>query len=81
MTLKEAKKKPLSKEKVTINFAFASVVSKTKISKGEKLTKKNIELKRPGTGDYGVNDFDKLIGKSVRKYKTKYTNFKKSFLI
>lgn len=64
---KGGKKKPLSKEKVTIDFAFASVVSRTKISKGEKLTKKNIELKRPGTGDYGVNDFDKLIGKSVKK--------------
>lgn len=64
---KGGKKKPLLKERVTINFAFASVVSKTKIYKGEKLTKKNIELKRPGTGDYGVNDFNKLLGKTVRK--------------
>tara|TARA_A100001011_G_scaffold314891_1_gene333262 strand:+ start:25111 stop:26154 length:1044 start_codon:yes stop_codon:yes gene_type:complete len=60
-------KKAIDNEKVTIDFAFASVASKEKIFKGQKLTKKNIELKRPGTGDYGVNDFNKILGKVVKK--------------
>ena len=52
-------KTPLKSEKVTIDFAFASVVSVKKIYKGEKLSKDNIQLKRPGNGDFGVKDFKK----------------------
>ncbi len=60
-------KKAIKNEKVTINFAFASIVSKEKILAGEKLTRKNIGLKRPGTGEFGVNDFNKILGKVARK--------------
>ena len=38
-------KKPLKEEKITINFAFASVCSSTDISPGQVLTEKNICLK------------------------------------
>ncbi len=35
------------------------------IKPGEKLTEENIWVKRPGGGDYGVLDYDSLIGKEV----------------
>ena len=54
-------------EKKTIDFAYSSVVSLKKISKGEKLTKRNIWVKRPGLGDYLAEDFTKLLGKFAKK--------------
>ena len=64
---KGGNKIPLKSEKVTIDFAFSSVVSVKKIYKGEKLSKDNIQLKRPGNGDFGVKDFNKLLGKKLLK--------------
>lgn len=59
------KKEPIREEFVTMNFAFASVVSKTFIKKGSKLNKANICLKRPGNGNFSTKDFSKLLGKTV----------------
>ena len=59
------KKEPIKEEVVTMRFAFASVVSNTFIKKGSILTKKNICLKRPGTGDFSTKDFTKILGKKV----------------
>ena len=59
------KKEPIKEEHVTMNFAFASVVSKIFIKKGSLLNKKNICLKRPGNGDFLSKDFSKLLGKKV----------------
>lgn len=67
------KKKPVKQELDTMKFAFASVVSIKKIKKGEKLSLKNIWVKRPGTGDYLAKDLKKLIGKTA-KVKIKYNN-------
>jgi len=44
-------KEPAKEEQVTIDFAFATVCSISNIKKGEKFTKKNIWVKRPGTGE------------------------------
>ncbi len=60
-------KGPIKEEKKTISFAFQSVVSTKKILRGEKLTKKNIFLRRPGSGDFLVNDYKKLLGKKVKR--------------
>ena len=59
------KKKALLEEKKTIAFAFPSVVSLRKINIGEKLSRENIFLKRPGGGDFGIKDLKKLYGKKV----------------
>ena len=61
------KKEPIKEEHVTMNFAFASVVSKILIKKGSLLNKKNICLKRPGNGDFLSKDFSKLLGRKVKK--------------
>lgn len=49
-------------ERVTANFAYASVVSTQTIDAGDKLSKENIWVKRPGTGDFLAKDYEKLIG-------------------
>ena len=56
-----------SLEKKTAEFAFSSVVSIKNISKGEKLTYKNIWVKRPGKGYYKAYNFNLLLGKKAKK--------------
>lgn len=75
------KKLPIKEEKKTINFAFASVVSKTKIIAGEKLSKNNITLKRPSGGDFGIKDLNKLFGKFARIDIKENIQLKKKYLI
>ena len=54
-------------EKKTALFAFASVVSTQDIKKNELISKKNIWVKRPGTGDFLADKFKYLIGKKARR--------------
>ena len=56
-------KGPVEAEESTIAFAFASVVAVQDIPEGGALTEENIWVKRPGGGDFGVLDYDNLIGK------------------
>lgn len=64
--LKPGKKKAIKEEGKTIKFAFASVVSTKNIYPGEKLTKNNIWVKRPGVGDYLAKDYKNLLGRKVK---------------
>ena len=57
------KKEPVKEEIETAKFAFASVVSINDIKKGEKLGKKNIWVKRPGTGDIKAEKLFSIFGK------------------
>ncbi len=75
-----SQKKAISTEKSTIKFAFASVVSMRTIEKGERLNKNNICLKRPGNGDFNVNNLTSLYGKVVRKKILKNFQIKKKDL-
>ncbi len=50
-------------EKVTMDFAFSTVVAIKKIKKGEQLSEDNIWVKRPGTGAISAEYFNGLIGK------------------
>lgn len=58
-------KKPISEEQVTIDFAFATVVSIQDIKQGEKLTKDNIWVRRPGTGKIKAEQYEDLLGKEA----------------
>ncbi|MCF6182656.1 N-acetylneuraminate synthase [Lutibacter sp.] len=60
-------KKPAKEEQVTIDFAFATVCSITTIKKGEEFTKKNIWVKRPGTGDILAEKYNSIIGKVAKR--------------
>ena len=55
----------VKEEQVTIDFAYASVVTIKEVKKGESLTADNIWVKRPGTGDFLAKDYDSLLGKKV----------------
>ena len=60
-------KEAAKEEQVTIDFAFATVVTIRSIKKGEKLTKDNIWVKRPGTGEIKAASYNDIIGKVVNK--------------
>lgn len=60
-------KKPAAEEQVTIDFAFATVCAIAPIKKGEKLTKENIWVKRPGTGKILAEHFNDLLGKTAAR--------------
>ena len=60
-------KEPSKEEQVTIDFAFATVVTIKPIKKGDMFTKENIWVKRPGTGAIYAEHFDKIIGKSATR--------------
>ena len=58
-------KEPAKEEKVTIDFAFATVVAIKDIKKGEEFTKENIWVKRPGTGEILADKYNDIIGKNA----------------
>ena len=62
-----SEKRPVEAENPTISFAFASVVTIKDINPGDVLSEENIWVKRPGGGDYGVKDYESLIGKKAKK--------------
>jgi len=65
--MRGGKKEATKEEQVTIDFAFATVVSIKPIKKGETLTKENIWVKRPGTGEIKAQYYDEILGKVVNK--------------
>lgn len=58
-------KDALKEEQVTINFAYASVVTIKAIKKNEKFSRDNLWVKRPGTGDFLAKDYESLLGKTA----------------
>jgi N-acetylneuraminate synthase len=57
----------IKEEKVTSDFAFATVVAINDIKQGEKFTSKNIWVKRPGVGEIKAKDYKNLIGKTATR--------------
>lgn len=56
----------LKEEQPTIDFAYACVVSIKSIRQGEVFTKDNIWVKRPGTGEFKAEYFERIIGRVAR---------------
>jgi len=65
--MRGGKKEAVKEEQVTIDFAFATVVTIKSIKKGEKFTKENIWVKRPGTGEIKAEFYNDILGKIVNK--------------
>ena len=65
--MRGGKKEAAKEEQVTIDFAFATVVTIKPIAEGEEFTYDNIWVKRPGTGEILAEDFDKIIGRKASK--------------
>ncbi len=60
-------KEAAAEEQVTIDFAFASVVTLSEIAAGEPLTRENIWVKRPGTGEIHARHYNDLIGRRLTR--------------
>lgn len=61
------RKEPAKEEQVTIDFAFATVVTTEPIKAGDVFSKQNIWVKRPGTGEILAENYESLIGKKALK--------------
>jgi N-acetylneuraminate synthase len=60
-------KGPAKEEQVTIDFAFATVVTIAPVRKGEAFTMKNLWVKRPGTGKIPAERFESILGKTASR--------------
>jgi N-acetylneuraminate synthase len=60
-------KAPAAEEQVTIDFAFATVVTIAPVRKGEPFTKENLWVKRPGTGALRAERYDEVIGRTAAR--------------
>ena len=75
------KKTILKEEQPVIDFAYACVVSIADIKKGEKFTKKNIWVKRPGTGEIKAVDYPKILGKIAKNSMAKDSQVRKRDIV
>jgi N-acetylneuraminate synthase len=60
-------KGPAKEEQVTMDFAFATVVTIAPIRAGEMLSKKNLWVKRPGTGPIPAEQYESMLGRKARR--------------
>lgn len=60
-------KGPAKEEQVTMDFAFATVVTIAPIRAGDSFTKSNLWVKRPGTGAIPAERFEELLGKRAAR--------------
>lgn len=65
-TMLGGKKAPIEEEQVTIDFAYATVVSIADIKVGDVFTTDNVWVKRPGTGQILAKDFEQILGKMAK---------------
>lgn len=65
--MRGGKKEAVTEEQVTIDFAFATAVTIKPIKKGQRFTKDNIWVKRPGTGEIKAEHYERLLGKIASK--------------
>ncbi len=59
------KKEAAKEEKVTIDFAFATVVTIKPVKAGELFTVENLWVKRPGTGEIPAEQYEELLGRQA----------------
>ena len=74
-------KEPAKEEQVTIDFAFATVVSIADISIGDTFTKENLWVKRPGTGEILAAEYQNILGKKANKFIPKNTHLRKEDIV
>jgi sialic acid synthase SpsE len=60
--MRGGEKGPVTEEDPCIAFAFATVVTIKPIKRGETLTKENVWVKRPGTGEIPAENFNDILG-------------------
>ena len=68
----------IKEEKVTSDFAFATVVTIDDVKQGQKFSSKNIWVKRPGVGEIKAKDYKNIIGKIANRNIKKDKHLKNS---
>lgn len=66
----------LDEEKTTAHFAFASVVTTRAVEEGETLTRENLWVKRPGTGEILAPQYEEVLGRKVNRDLPKNTQLR-----
>jgi sialic acid synthase SpsE len=64
--MRGGEKKAATEEQVTIDFAFATIVTIAAVKKGELFTKDNLWVKRPGTGELLAEHFDSILNRKAQ---------------
>ena len=67
-------------EKDVYKFARSSIVSDKNLKKGDTINRQNIWARRPGNGEIPAFEFEKVIGKTLKRDITKNTQIKWSDL-
>lgn len=75
--MRGGQKGAVAEEQVTIDFAYASVVTVEEIKSGDTFTEQNLWVKRPGTGDFLADDYESLLGKNATMNIAKDTQLRK----
>jgi sialic acid synthase SpsE len=63
--MRGGKKEAAAEEQVTIDFAFATVVTIKDIKAGEEFSQENLWVKRPGTGAIQAESYNNILGKKA----------------
>tara|TARA_R110000787_G_scaffold184181_5_gene296060 strand:+ start:6626 stop:7666 length:1041 start_codon:yes stop_codon:yes gene_type:complete len=66
-SMRGGKKEPAKEEQVTIDFAFATVVTIKPVKVGEEFSKDNLWVKRPGTGKILADKYNDILGRKSTK--------------
>lgn len=74
-------KRAAEEERVTIDFAFATVVTIKPIEKGENFTTENIWVKRPGTGEILAEYYNEILGQKASADIGKDVHLKRDMII
>ena len=61
------RKEAAAEEQVTIDFAFATVVTIRPVRAGEAFTKENLWVKRPGKGGIPAEEYEGILGKKAAR--------------
>jgi sialic acid synthase SpsE len=60
-------KGPAAEEQVTMDFAFATLVTIAPVEEGELFTRENLWAKRPGTGAIPAERYEQVLGRRARR--------------
>lgn len=74
------KKEAATEEQVTIDFAFATVVTIKPVRAGEIFTKENLWVKRPGTGEIPAAEYESILGRCASTDIEEDTQLKRSMI-
>ena len=61
------KKEAAAEEQVTIDFAFATVVTIRPVRAGEAFSRENLWVKRPGKGGIPAEEYERILGKKATR--------------